>query len=138
MASDLTCRRLGTKVTSIPGRTLPPDPELILCHNTDDGSSIFQPNVKTGCGGHVDQTHHNQNVEVTWNRFKSLANPFLASVQTRLGLSDYKLILDNTTTTPDLVDRNIVYAKIFLKPAKAIEYIALDFVITNQGAAFED
>ena len=79
-----------------------------------------------------------QNVEVTWNRFKSLANPFLASVQTRLGLSDYKLILDNTTTTPDLVDRNIVYAKIFLKPAKAIEYIALDFVITNQGAAFED
>ena len=79
-----------------------------------------------------------QNVEVTWNRFKSLANPFLASVQTRLGLSDYKLILDKSTTTPDLVDRNIVYAKIFLKPAKAIEYIALDFVITNQGAAFED
>ncbi len=79
-----------------------------------------------------------QNVEVTWNRFKSLAVPFLASVQTRLGLSDYKLILDKTTTTPDLVDRNIVYAKIFLKPAKAIEYIALDFVITNQGAAFED
>jgi hypothetical protein len=79
-----------------------------------------------------------QNVEVTWNRFKSLADPFLASVQTRLGLSDYKLILDNTTTTPDLVDQNIVYAKIFLKPAKAIEYIALDFVITNQGAGFED
>jgi hypothetical protein len=79
-----------------------------------------------------------QNVEVTWNRFKSLANPFLASVQTRLGLSDYRLILDKTTTTPDLVDRNIVYAKIFLKPAKAIEYIALDFVITNQGASFED
>jgi len=79
-----------------------------------------------------------QNVEVTWNRFKSLADPFLASVQTRLGLSDYRLILDNTTTTPDLVDQNIVYAKIFLKPAKAIEYIALDFVITNQGAGFED
>ena len=79
-----------------------------------------------------------QNVEVTWNRVKSLANPFLASVQTRLGLSDYRLILDKSTTTPDLVDRNIVYAKIFLKPAKAIEYIALDFVITNQGAAFED
>ena len=79
-----------------------------------------------------------QNVEVTWNRFKALAEPFLASVQTRLGLSDYKLILDSTTTTPDLVDRNIVYAKIFLKPARAIEYIALDFVITNSGASFED
>ena len=79
-----------------------------------------------------------QNIEVTWDRFKAVAVPFLASVQTRLGLSDFKLILDSTTTTPDLVDRNIVYAKIFLKPAKAIEYIALDFVITNQGAGFED
>jgi len=79
-----------------------------------------------------------QNVEVTWNRFKALAEPFLASVETRLGLSDYRLVLDNTTTTPDLVDRNIMYAKIFLKPAKAIEFIALDFVITNQGAGFED
>ena len=79
-----------------------------------------------------------QNVEVTWERFKALANPFLSSVKTRLGLSDYKLVLDNTTTTPDLVDQNIVYARIYLKPAKAIEYIALDFVITNQGAGFED
>jgi len=37
-----------------------------------------------------------------------------------------------------LVDRNILYAKIFLKPARAIEFIALDFVITNSGAGFED
>jgi len=79
-----------------------------------------------------------QNVEATWDRFKGLADPFLSSVKTRLGLSDYRLILDNTTTTPDLVDQNIMYAKIFLKPAKAIEYIALDFFITNQGASFED
>jgi len=79
-----------------------------------------------------------QNLEVTWDRFKAVAVPFLASVQTRLGLSDFRLILDNTTTTPDLVDRNIVYAKIYLKPAKAIEYIALDFIITNQGADFAD
>ena len=64
--------------------------------------------------------------------------PFLTSVKARLGLADFKLILDETTTTPDLVDRNIVYAKIFLKPVKAIEFIALDFVITDQGASFED
>jgi hypothetical protein len=55
-----------------------------------------------------------------------------------LGLSDFKVILDNTTTTPDLVDRNVMYAKIFLKPARAIEFIAVDFVITNTGASFED
>jgi phage tail sheath protein FI len=79
-----------------------------------------------------------QNVPATWNRFLGQVNPFLQSVQTRLGLSDYKVILDNTTTTPDLVDRNVMYAKIFLKPARAIEFIAVDFVITNTGASFDD
>ena len=79
-----------------------------------------------------------QNVQATWNRFIGVADPFLNSVKTRLGISEYKLILDETTTTPDLVDQNIMYAKIFIKPTKAIEYIALDFFITNQGASFED
>ena len=79
-----------------------------------------------------------QNVRVTWNRFRGQVEPFLASVQARLGLMDWKVVLDETTTTPDLIDRNIMYAKIFLKPAQAIEFIALDFVITDQGASFED
>ena len=60
------------------------------------------------------------------------------SVKAILGLTDYKVILDETTTTPDLIDRNIMYAKIFLKPARAIEFIAIDFVITSTGASFED
>ena len=55
-----------------------------------------------------------------------------------LGLTDYKVILDETTTTPDLIDRNIMYAKIYIKPARSIEYIAIDFIITNTGASFED
>ena len=79
-----------------------------------------------------------QNVTSTWNRFLSQVNPFLGSVKARLGLMDFKVILDTTTTTPDLIDRNIMYAKIFLKPAKAIEFIAIDFIITDSGAAFED
>ena len=79
-----------------------------------------------------------QNTSVTWQRFVSQVEPFLASVKSRFGLSDFKVILDETTTTPDLVDRNILYAKIMLKPAKAIEFIALDFVITRSGASFED
>ena len=79
-----------------------------------------------------------QNVSNTWNRFLARVNPFLTSVRVRLGLSDFKVILDNTTTTPELVDRNIMYAKIFLKPARAIEFIALDFVVTRSGASFED
>jgi len=79
-----------------------------------------------------------QNVQATWNRFRGQVEPFLDSVKARLGLTDFKVKLDETTTTPDLVDRNIMYAKIFLKPARAIEFIAIDFVITNTGASFED
>jgi hypothetical protein len=79
-----------------------------------------------------------QNVQVTWNRFLSLVEPFLRSVKTRLGLTDFKVVLDETTTTSDLIDRNIMYAKIFLKPARSIEYIAIDFNITRSGASFED
>jgi len=79
-----------------------------------------------------------QNVQTTWNRFKGKVEPFLADVKAGLGITEYKLILDESTTTPDLIDRNILYAKIFVKPARAIEYIAIDFIITDSGAAFGD
>ena len=79
-----------------------------------------------------------QNVQATWNRFKSLVEPFLANVKTRFGITDYKLILDESTTTPDLIDQNIMYAKIMVKPARAIEYIAIDFVVASTGASFDD
>ena len=79
-----------------------------------------------------------QNVVATWNNFLGKVNPFLEGIQIDLGLQDFKVILDETTTTPDLIDRNIMYAKIYLKPARAIEFIAIDFVITDSGASFED
>ena len=78
------------------------------------------------------------NVHQTWLRFKAQVDPFLANVKTNFGLTDYKVVLDETTTTPELIDRNILYAKIFLKPARAIEYIAVDFNITRTGASFDD
>jgi phage tail sheath protein FI len=79
-----------------------------------------------------------QNVQATWNRFKGLIEPFLANVKTQFGITDYRLILDETTTTPDLVDQNVVYAKIMIKPARAIEYIAIDFIVASTGASFDD
>jgi len=79
-----------------------------------------------------------QNVQATWDRFKGLIEPFLANVKTRYGISEYRLILDETTTTPDLIDQNILYAKIMIKPARAIEFIAIDFIIANTGASFDD
>jgi len=79
-----------------------------------------------------------QNVQATWDRFSSRANNLLRNVKGRLGITDFRFVLDESTTTADLIDRNILYAKVLVKPARSIEYIALDFVITRTGAAFAD
>ena len=79
-----------------------------------------------------------QNVPETWANFTGRVEPLLQSIQIGLGLTDFRVVLDESTTTDDLIDRNIMYAKIFLKPARAIEYIALDFVVTRSGASFDD
>tara|TARA_Y100000592_G_scaffold43251_1_gene68725 strand:- start:8134 stop:11535 length:3402 start_codon:yes stop_codon:yes gene_type:complete len=79
-----------------------------------------------------------QNVEATWSRFTGQVGPFLENIKNNFGLDDFRVVLDETTTTPDLIDRNTIYAKIFLKPTKAVEFFAIDFVITNSGAGFED
>lgn len=83
-------------------------------------------------------TIFDNNVVSTWNRFISKAQPILDAVIARYGLLEGKIILDSTTTTPDLVDRNIIYAKVYLRPARAAEFFALDFNITDSGAAFID
>ena len=79
-----------------------------------------------------------QNVQATWNRFKALIEPLLANTKTEFGITDYRLFLDEQTTTPDLIDQNVVYAKIMVKPARSIEFIAIDFVIASTGASFDD
>jgi hypothetical protein len=92
--------------------------------------------LKKRVGAIADTILFDQNVQATWSRFKSSADLILADVQARFGITEYKLVLDETTTTPDLVDQNIMYAKIFVKPARAIEFIAIDFVITRSGVQF--
>jgi|9_EtaG_2_1085328.scaffolds.fasta_scaffold01240_6 phage tail sheath protein FI len=92
--------------------------------------------LKRKIGDVAKATLFENNVEATWADFRGRAEPILSQVKNRFGLTEYRLILDETTTTPDLQDRNILYAKIFLKPARAIEFIAIDFVITKSGADF--
>jgi len=94
--------------------------------------------VKKGISNISSRLLFGSNTEATWNRFIAQADPFLREVQSQLGLTDYKIVLDKTTTTPDLIDRNIMYAKIFLQPARSIEFIAIDFVIQRTGASFDD
>lgn len=78
------------------------------------------------------------NVQTTWARFTSQAEPYLLSVKAGLGIEGYKLILDESTTTPDLVDRNIIYAKLAIWPTKSAEFFAIDVELTNNGAGFDD
>ena len=76
------------------------------------------------------------NVRATWLNFTSRAENILTDVQTRFGITEFKLVLDETTTTADLIDRNILYAKVYVKPARAIEFVAIDFIITKTGIEF--
>lgn len=78
------------------------------------------------------------NVRATWSNFKSLVKPFLNDVKSEYGITNFGVILDKSTTTDDLIDRNIMYAKIIITPARSIENIAIDFSITNTGAGFID
>jgi hypothetical protein len=78
------------------------------------------------------------NVEQTWKRFSVPTTRLLEEVKTGFGISDYRVVLDATTTTPEEIDRNMMYAKLFIKPVYAIEFIGIDFVITNTGASFDD
>ena len=78
------------------------------------------------------------NTRDTWTRFTQQATPVLDAVRSQFGIEDIKLILDESTTTPDMIDRNIIYAKLIVKPTRAAEYFAIDFVVTNSGAGFDD
>jgi len=78
------------------------------------------------------------NAQATWDRFLGQANPLLRDVKSEFGIDDFRLILDESTTTPDLIDRNIIYAKLYVKPTRSVEFFAIDFIITNSGASFED
>jgi hypothetical protein len=78
------------------------------------------------------------NNAATQTRFRQLVNPILADIQQKQGLEVFKVVMDSTTNTPDLIDRNVMAGKIFLVPTKSAEYISIDFVISPTGATFAD
>jgi hypothetical protein len=77
-----------------------------------------------------------QNVATTRNKFLSIVNPYLESVQQRAGLYAFFVKMDEGNNTPDVIDQNILYGQIYLKPAKTAEFIILDFNILPTGASF--
>jgi phage tail sheath protein FI len=69
----------------------------------------------------------------TLDRFSRLVNPILQSVQEKQGVDRFRVIIDTTTTTQADVENNTIRGKIFLQPTRSIEFVALDFVVTNAG-----
>ena len=79
-----------------------------------------------------------QNTGTLRQRFLNIVNPYLESVQANSGLNAFRIVMDETNNTPDVVDRNQLVGQIFIQPTKTAEFIVLDFVVQPSGAAFED
>ena len=74
------------------------------------------------------------NREETLERFSSLVNPILQRVQEQSGIERYKAVIDTSTTTQADVENNTIRGKIYLQPTRSVEFVALDFVVTNAGS----
>lgn len=77
-----------------------------------------------------------QATEATRNRFLSIVNPYLAAIQERQGLYAFRVNMDDSNNTADLIDRNVMVAQLYLQPARSAEFISLEFNVTQTGANF--
>ena len=77
-----------------------------------------------------------QNTIATRNNFLTQVNPYLESVQQRQGLYAFKVVMDESNNTPDVIDRNQLIGQIYIQPTKTAEFIYLDFNILPTGATF--
>jgi hypothetical protein len=77
-----------------------------------------------------------QNTITTRNNFLSRVNPYLTTIQQKQGLYAFKVIMDETNNTPDVVDRNQLIGQIYVQPSRTAEFIALDFILQPTGATF--
>ena len=77
-----------------------------------------------------------QNTIATRNRFLATVNPYMESVVQRQGLFAFRVVMDETNNTNDVIDRNQLVGQIFIQPAKTAEFVVLDFTIEPTGATF--
>ncbi|MDB4346031.1 phage tail sheath subtilisin-like domain-containing protein [bacterium] len=78
------------------------------------------------------------NTAATRNRFLSIVNPYFENIQQRQGLYAFKVVMDESNNTPDVIDRNEMQGQIFMQPAKTAEFIVVDFNIMATGASFPE
>ena len=78
------------------------------------------------------------NDEFTRANFRNIVEPFLREVQGRRGITDFLVVCDETNNTGEVVDRNEFIAEIFIKPARSINFITLQFIATRTGVSFDE
>jgi hypothetical protein len=90
--------------------------------------------------GYISQIGQNlvfeQNTAATRNNFLAQVNPYLENVQSRQGLYAFKVIMDDSNNTPDVIDRNQLVGQIYIQPTRTAEFIYLDFNLQPTGASF--
>ena len=78
------------------------------------------------------------NDEFTRANFRNIVEPFLREVQGRRGITDFLVVCDETNNTGEVIDRNEFVAEIFIKPARSINFITLQFIATRTGVSFDE
>jgi len=79
-----------------------------------------------------------QNTQALRNRFLNIVNPYLEQVQQNSGLSAFRVVMDDSNNTPEVVDRNQLVGQIFIQPTRTAEFIVLDFIVQPTGATFPE
>ena len=108
-----------------------------------DASALDRVNVrrllielKSYIGQVADKIVFDQNVQSTRNSFLAQVQPYLENIQQKQGLYAFKVIMDETNNGPDIIDRNQLIGQIYIQPARAVEFISLDFILTPTGTDF--
>ena len=78
------------------------------------------------------------NDDFTRAEFTNIVEPFLREIQGRRGITDFRVVCDETNNTPEVVDRNEFIASCFIKPARSVNYVTLNFVAVRSGVEFEE
>tara|TARA_Y100001938_G_scaffold8998_2_gene11033 strand:- start:5922 stop:8264 length:2343 start_codon:yes stop_codon:yes gene_type:complete len=77
-----------------------------------------------------------QNTAATRRKFLGIVNPFMEQIQAQSGLSEFRVVMDESNNTPDTIDRNQLVGQIFVQPTRTAEFIVLDFTVQPTGASF--
>tara|TARA_R110002012_G_scaffold153984_1_gene314215 strand:+ start:754 stop:2505 length:1752 start_codon:yes stop_codon:yes gene_type:complete len=92
--------------------------------------------LKSFIGQIAEQVVFEQNSIITRGSFLARINPYLESIQQKQGLFAFKVIMDDSVNTPDVIDRNQLIGQIYIQPTRTAEFISLDFILEPTGAEF--